>query len=43
MPFAVMGSSTDVTVHCIGRVVRHAISGLQKKAAVVIDEYFLKA
>ena len=43
MPFAVMGSSTDVTVHCIGRVVRHVISGPKKKAAVVIDEYFLKA
>jgi len=43
MPSAVMGSVTDVTIHCIGRVVRHCIQGDEKKAAVVIDEYFLKA
>jgi PilZ domain len=43
MPAAVMGSSTDVTVHCTGRVVRHQVMGQQKKAAVVIDEYFVKA
>ncbi|HMF64088.1 MAG TPA: PilZ domain-containing protein [Edaphobacter sp.] len=43
MPSAVMGSATDVTIHCIGRVVRHSVQGDEKKAAVVIDEYFLKA
>jgi hypothetical protein len=43
MPSAVMGSRTDVAVHCIGRVVRHHRAGGVKKAAVVIDEYFLKA
>jgi hypothetical protein len=43
MPSAVMGSATDVTIHCIGRVVRHYIHGVEKKAAAVIDEYFLKA
>ena len=43
MPSAVMGSATDVTIHCIGRVVRHYLQGNQKKAAAVIDEYFLKA
>jgi PilZ domain len=43
MPSAVMGSATDVTIHCIGRVVRHYLQGDQKKAAAVIDEYFLKA
>lgn len=43
MPSAVMGSVSDVTVHCIGRVIRHQKSGPVKKAAVVIDEYFLKA
>jgi hypothetical protein len=43
MPSAVMGSATDVAVHCIGRVVRHQYAGPVKKAAVVIDEYFLKA
>jgi hypothetical protein len=43
MPSAVMGSATDVTIHCIGRVVRHYLQGDEKKAAAVIDEYFLKA
>lgn len=43
MPSAVMGSTTDVTIHCIGRVVRHQQHGDVKKAAAVIDEYFLKA
>ena len=43
MPSAVMGSPTDVTIHCRGRVVRHAFEGGEKKAAAVIDEYFLKA
>ena len=43
MPSAVMGSQRDVTIHCIGRVVRHQMHGDIKKAAAVIDEYFLKA
>ena len=43
MPSAVMGAEKDVTIHCIGRVVRHYEQGGQKKAAAVIDEYFLKA
>ncbi len=43
MPSAVMGSKKDVTIHCIGRVVRHQMHGDIKKAAAVIDEYFLKA
>jgi hypothetical protein len=43
MPSAVMGSATDVTIHCIGRVVRHQQHGGVKKAAAVIDEYFLRA
>ena len=43
MPSAVMGFATDVTIHCIGRVVRHYLQGDEKKAAAVIDEYFLKA
>ncbi|MDQ2833087.1 MAG: PilZ domain-containing protein [Acidobacteriota bacterium] len=43
MPSAVMGTSNDVTIHCIGRVVRHYLEGGEKKAAAVIDEYFLKA
>jgi hypothetical protein len=43
MPSSVMGSKTDVTIHCIGRIVRHQNLGGEKKAAAVIDEYFLKA
>ena len=43
MPSTVMGTEKDVTIHCIGRVVRHYLQGSQKKAAAVIDEYFLKA
>ena len=43
MPSAIMGSTTDVNIHCIGRVIRHYVEGGEKKAAAVIDEYFLKA
>lgn len=43
MPSEVMGSTTDVAIHCIGRVVRHQQIGEIKKAAAVIDEYFLRA
>jgi hypothetical protein len=43
MPAAVMGAPSDVTIHCIGRVVRHYLENGEKKAAAVIDEYFLKA
>lgn len=43
MPAAVMGTANDVTIHCIGRVVRHYLQNGMKKAAAVIDEYSLKA
>jgi len=43
MPSSIMGSDKDVTIHCIGRIVRHERVGVVKKAAVVIDEYYLKA
>ena len=43
MPSEVMGSTTDVSVHCTGRVVRHQHSEDEWMAAAVIDEYFLKA
>jgi len=43
MPATIMGADKDVTVHCIGRIVRHEVNGKEKKAAAVIDEYFLKA
>ena len=43
MPAAAMGSETDVTVQCTGRIVRHEQSGQVSRAAAVIDEYILKA
>ncbi len=43
MPSSVMGSKNDVKIHCFGRVVRHQQQGDEKKAAAVIDEYYLKA
>ncbi len=43
MPAAIMGSDKDVSIHCVGRIVRHEHEGSDKKAAVVIDEYFLRA
>ncbi|WP_263384384.1 PilZ domain-containing protein [Granulicella arctica] len=43
MPAAIMGSDNDVSIHCIGRIIRHEQDGAEKKAAVVIDEYFLRA
>jgi hypothetical protein len=42
MPSAVMGSDTDVSVHCTGRIVRHQLNEQTLRAAAVIDEYFLK-
>jgi hypothetical protein len=43
MPASIMGSDNDVSIHCVGRIIRHEQDGAEKKAAVVIDEYFLKA
>lgn len=42
MPAAVMGSEQDVSVHCVGRIVRHQSSTGMPAAGAVIDEYFLK-
>lgn len=42
MPSAVSGGAEDVSVHCVGRVVRHEQVGETQQAAAVIDEYFLK-
>lgn len=39
MPHAVLGTSRDVLVHCVGRVVRCSISQTQYLAAATIDEY----
>jgi hypothetical protein len=43
MPSEIMGSPTDVSVHCTGRVVRHQQSEHESMAAAVIDQYVLKA
>jgi hypothetical protein len=43
MPAEVMGWESDVAIHCTGRVVRHQQTDTEMMAAVVIDEYFLKA
>jgi hypothetical protein len=43
MPSQVMGSPTDVSIQCTGRVVRHQHVNDVSMAAAVIDHYFLKA
>ncbi len=43
MPASVMGTPEDVSVHCIGRVVRHIQNGDHAEAAAIIDEYLLRA
>jgi hypothetical protein len=42
MPAAVMGTEQDLAIHCIGRVIRHQITGDRRQAAAIIDEYFLR-
>ncbi len=43
MPAAVMGTRDDVSVHCIGRVVRHQQHEGGPHAAAIIDEYYMRA
>ena len=43
MPSKVMGTDSDVAIHCFGRVVRHQCSDHEHMAAAVIDDYYLKA
>ena len=43
MPAAIMGGSNDVTLHCVGRIVRHGRIAGKTMAAAVIDDYSLKA
>lgn len=43
MPSEVMGWENDVSIHCIGRIIRHHQSEHESMAAAVIDQYFLKA
>jgi len=42
MPAEVMGTPEDVTIQCIGRVVRHQRNGDKSQAAAIIDEYTLR-
>lgn len=43
MPAAVMGTDEDVSIQCVGRVVRHQRHGDEIQAAAIIDEYTLRA
>lgn len=43
MPAGVMGTEEDVSIDCIGRVVRHERHGEGAQAAAIIDEYTLRA
>lgn len=43
MPAEVMGTADDVSIDCIGRVVRHQRHGDESQAAAIIDEYTLRA
>jgi len=42
MPSEVMGTPEDVSIQCIGRVVRHQFDHGEGQAAAIIDEYFLR-
>jgi hypothetical protein len=42
MPSEVMGWTSDVSIQCTGRVVRHQNSGQETMVAAVIDDYILK-
>ncbi len=43
MPGEVMGTSRDVLIRCLGRVVRQNETGKNRETAAIIDEYSLKA
>lgn len=42
MPATVMGTPEDVTIECVGRVIRHQQHDGELQAAAIIDEYFLR-
>jgi len=42
MPSEVMGTPEDVSIQCIGRVVRHQGHDGEHQAAAIIDEYSLR-
>ncbi len=39
LPAKVLGTETDVSVQCVGRVVRCTVDGQRRAIAAVIDEY----
>ncbi|MDR3735343.1 MAG: PilZ domain-containing protein [Acidobacteriaceae bacterium] len=44
IPAAVLGTDADVTVHCVGHVIRHEqTDGDRKASAVMIDSYTFEA
>ncbi len=43
MPASVLGTKTDVVVHCTGRVVRSLMENGRQAVAAVIDEYRFEA
>jgi hypothetical protein len=43
MPGAILGTQEDVSVHCVGRVVRHEQHGDELRAAAIIDEYMMRS
>jgi hypothetical protein len=42
MPAAILGTPEDVSVHCVGRIVRHEQRGGEEQAAAIIDEYMMR-
>lgn len=42
MPASVMGTPEDVSIDCVGRVVRHQTIDGTLHAAAIIDEYLLR-
>ena len=42
MPAKIMGGTEDVTLQCVGRIVRHERTAEKNMAAAVIDDYSLK-
>ena len=42
MPAEVMGTPEDVSIQCVGRVVRHQMHDGEHQAAAIIDEYSLR-
>jgi len=43
MPSALMGWGRDVSIDCVGRVIRHQFAGEETRMAAEIDQYSLRA